>query len=239
MTTPASPRTALRAGFVPGVILTKWRTIWAKRFPRLRLDVVEVGEHDARGILDRGEADVCFARLPIDTDGLHVVRLYEEQPVVWVAKEHPVAAFEEIATAELADETVLTLVDQVGIDRVLAENAVFRVPLSVARVYNRRDLVHRPVTDAPPTTIALAWRRDVDDAVIQDFVGVVRGRTANTSRGDSGTPGEDLGSTSKKGTTRRGAARKGSQQGHPEKDARSSAKAPGRGSSARRGPRRR
>jgi hypothetical protein len=43
--------------------------------------------------------------------------------------------------------------------------------------------VHSVVTDLPPTTVALVWRRERDDDTTQAFVGVVKGRTANTSRG--------------------------------------------------------
>ncbi|HEU5486864.1 MAG TPA: LysR substrate-binding domain-containing protein, partial [Microlunatus sp.] len=57
------------------------------------------------------------------------------------------------------------------------------VPMSVARLHHRRDVVHRPVRGLPPTTVALIWLIDRDDAVTQAFVGVVRGRTPRTSRG--------------------------------------------------------
>ena len=40
----------------------------------------------------------------------------------------------------------------------------------------------RVVTDLEPTTIALVWLLDRDDDVTQAFVGVTKGRTANTSR---------------------------------------------------------
>ncbi len=56
------------------------------------------------------------------------------------------------------------------------------VPLSVARTHSRRDLIHRPVTDAEPTTIALAWLVDNPNELIEEFIGIVRGRTANSSR---------------------------------------------------------
>ena len=45
-----------------------------------------------------------------------------------------------------------------------------------------KDVVTRVVTDLEPTTIALVWRLDRDDDVTQAFVGVTKGRTANTSR---------------------------------------------------------
>lgn len=175
-------RAGLRVGFVPGVTLTKWRTMWAQRFPRRPLDVVEVAVDDQRRVLEGGATDVCFVRLPVETEGLHVIRLYEEAPVVWVSKDHPVALFDEVSTADLAGETVLDEVDPRSIDLVVQGEAVLRVPMSIARSSSRRDLVYRPVTDAPATTVALAWRVDNEHPAIEEFIGVVRGRTVNSSR---------------------------------------------------------
>lgn len=137
---------------------------------------------DQRRVLDAGAVDLCFVRLPVDADGLHLIRLYDEVPVVWASKDHPVAAFDDVATADLAGETVLDEVDPVSLGLVAQGDAVLRVPLSVARSYSRRDLVVRPVTDAPPTTVALAWRVDDDHDGIDEFIGIVRGRTPNSSR---------------------------------------------------------
>jgi hypothetical protein len=59
------------------------------------------------------------------------------------------------------------------------------LPHSLARLHHRRDVTAVPVTDAAPTRIALVWRVERDDADIQEFVGVVRGRTTRSSRGDA------------------------------------------------------
>ena len=56
------------------------------------------------------------------------------------------------------------------------------LPMSVARLHARKDVVTRPVTDLEPTTVGLAWRVERDDDVTQAFVGVVKGRTARSSR---------------------------------------------------------
>ncbi len=167
-------------GHVPGVTLTKWRTRWEERI-RAGLEIVEVAEGDPRRALDAGEVDLCFARLPLERDGLHAIPLYEEVMVAWVNKDHPIAAFDEITQADLVDETVLREVDQVAIDRVNA-GAVLLVPLSVARSASRRDLRHRPVIDEPPAQMVLAWPKDREDPLIEEFIGIVRGRTANSSR---------------------------------------------------------
>ena len=167
-------------GHVPGVTLTKWRTRWDERLAA-RLDVVEVTEADQRRVLVDDAVDLCFVRLPIDREGLHAIPLYDEVTVAWVSKDHPVAAYDEVTLADLAGETLLTDLDAVAIDRVNA-GAVLLVPMSVARSASRRDLVHRPVTDAEPTSISLAWRTDNEHPLIDEFIGIVRGRTANSSR---------------------------------------------------------
>jgi DNA-binding transcriptional LysR family regulator len=183
MSTPsASERPSLRVGKVPGVTVTKWRGIWAERFPRVRLEVIDVDEQDQRRVLTDGQVELCFVRLPIDDDGLHLIRLYDELPVAWVSKDHLVAAADEVSLADLADETVLTVVTPHTIDLVSIGEAVLHVPQSIARAESRRDFIYRPITDAPPTTVGLAWLVDNPHELIEEFIGIVRGRTANSSR---------------------------------------------------------
>ena len=183
MTTPSVPeRPRLRVGHVPGVTLTKWRTIWRDRFPRTILEVVEVEQPDQRRTLVADEVDVCFVRLPVDQDGLHVIRLYEEVPVAWVSKDHVVAAVDEVSLADLAEDDVFTDPTPFHIDLASIGEAVLHVPQSIARSQSRRDLVYRPITDAPSTTVALAWLKDNPNELIDEFIGVVRGRTENSSR---------------------------------------------------------
>ena len=170
-------------GFVPGVTLTKWRRIWAERFPQLVLDVVpvpEAGQHAA--ILDEA-VDLCFVRLPLDDDRLHLIPLYTEMPVVVAPKDHPVAVFDEVSLADLSEEDVLEGFEGAeALDLVAGGAGVVYLPQSVARTFSRRDLVHRPVVDGIPTRIALAWLRENPHEMIEEFIGIVRGRTANSSR---------------------------------------------------------
>ncbi|MBK7820031.1 MAG: hypothetical protein IPJ61_02885 [Tessaracoccus sp.] len=197
----------LRIGFVPGVTLTKWRRVWDERFPT-PLGVVEVAEADQRRALVVGDVDMCFVRRPIDTAGLHLIPLYDEVVVAWAAKEHPIAAFAEITLADLADENVLDDHGQVSIDAAVAEVAVLRVPMSIARMHNRRDLVYRPIADAAPSPVGLAWRQDNEHPSIEDFIGVVRGRTVNSSRTAAAhpTPQAESGGASARAPVRRGAS---------------------------------
>ncbi len=182
MSTSRPERPTLRVGKVPGVTMTKWRGVWSERFPRLRLEVVDVAENDQRRALVDGDVELCFVRLPIDEDGLHLIRLYEELPVAWVSKDHVVAAADEVSLAELADEELVTEVTSHNVDMVSIGEAVLHVPASVARTHSRRDFVAVPISDAPSTTVGLAWRRDNTHELIDEFIGIVRGRTANSSR---------------------------------------------------------
>jgi hypothetical protein len=56
------------------------------------------------------------------------------------------------------------------------------MPMSIARLHQRKDIVQRPVADLDPTQIGLVWLLDRDAEDTQAFVGVVRGRRANSSR---------------------------------------------------------
>jgi len=179
---PVRPPAGLSVGFVPGVTLSKWRGIWAERFPRTRLVVVGIEQSEQRTALDHGRVDLCFVRLPLDQTRLHVIPLYEEVPVVVAARDHPVAAYDALTLADLADEPVIAVDHPDAWDLVAGGGGVILVPESIARSESRRDLVHRPVADGTPTRVGLAWRTDNDNALIEDFIGVVRGRTVNSSR---------------------------------------------------------
>ncbi len=60
---------------------------------------------------------------------------------------------------------------------------VLLVPLSLARLHHRKDLTYRTVTDAPESSVALSWPEDAHTDRVEDFIGIVRGRTVNSTRG--------------------------------------------------------
>ncbi len=70
-----------------------------------------------------------------------------------------------------------------AVQLVAAGTGLLVVPQSLARLHDRRDLTYRPVTDAPQSQVALAWPTDATTDLVEDFIGIVRGRTANSSRG--------------------------------------------------------
>ena len=189
----------LRVGFVTGTTPDKWARAWRDQ-RRGPLSLVPVDEDDQEAVVRRGEVDMALVRLPVDTTDLHCVRLYDELPVVVAARDHLVSVADEVTVADLADEQLVrparsgwrptadqlawpAMTEREAIETVAAGSGVVVVPLSVARLYHRKDVVHRVVSDLPPTTVALVWLRDRDDERTQAFVGVVRGRTAASSRG--------------------------------------------------------
>jgi DNA-binding transcriptional LysR family regulator len=127
-----------------------------------------------------------------------------------------VAAVERPATT--ADAVVL----------VAAGVGVLVVPQSLARLHHRKDVVHRRLDGAPSAPVALAWLAERDDDLVEEMVGIVRGRTVNSSRGRSPAPdaaasgraAEPGGPRGEKGGTGRGAGKVGSGRG-PGKGGRS------------------
>lgn len=178
----------LAIAFVPGVTLTKWTRAWAERRPDVPLTVTETSEAEQVAVLRDGSAQLSFVRLPIDADGLQVIPLYREVAVAVAAKDHAIAAADSLTLEDLASETVRTGAGfgPDDLDLVAAGVGILLVPHSIARLQSRKDLVSRPVTDAAQTQIALAWRRDPGSDLlasrIEEFVGIVRGRTAHSSR---------------------------------------------------------
>jgi DNA-binding transcriptional LysR family regulator len=160
-----------------------------------------VAQDDQDRQLRESDVDACLVRLPIDRDGVHCIPLYDEVQVVVAAREHFVAAADEVALDDLSDEQ-LVLPHQSGwtpeaeqlawppmtpkdaVETVAAGTGVVLLPMSVARLHQRKDVVQRPVTDLEPTKVGLAWLIDRDDDErIQALIGIVRGRTARSSRG--------------------------------------------------------
>lgn len=189
----------LRVAFVPGVTPDKWARAWRERTPE-PLELLPIEESEQRAVLEDGRADMVLARTPLIDDALFRVRLYDELPVVVVDREHPVSAYPEVQSHDLAHEQFVLGVpegvdvsaDQLPFEPMSVRDAievaasgtgVVVCPMSVARLHHRKDVVHRVVTDLPTTEVALVWPKAIDDDRTQAFVGVVRGRTAHSSRG--------------------------------------------------------
>ena len=208
------PPAPLRIAFVPGVTPGRWLRTWEQRVRGVPLEATQVPDADQLSVLYDGRADMCFVRLPVDRDDLSVIPLYLEDPVVVVAKEHPVAAYDEVAVTDLADEHLLQDPDTVpewrdvaaevrdgtradvpdwtaeeAIAVVATDAGIVVVPKSVAWLHQRKDVASRPVTGVAGSRVGLAWLTRATDERIETFIGIVRGRTERSSRaGDAPAP---------------------------------------------------
>ncbi|HWU31487.1 MAG TPA: LysR substrate-binding domain-containing protein [Marmoricola sp.] len=181
--------TSFRVAFVPGVTPDKWARIWDERMSDV-LELRPIDESAQLEVLRLGEADMCFARLPIDRDQLHLIPLYREVPVVVVSKEHVLSVLDEITTADLEDEVTFSLEEitaKQAVETVATGTGYIVVPMSVARIHHRKDVVARPLVDGEESEIGLAWLMANEDPRIEDFIGIVRGRSAQSSRGNAET----------------------------------------------------
>lgn len=194
---------SFRLAIAPGVTPAKWVGVWRTRLADVPLELVQVDVLDRGAVVTDRTVDAGLLRLPLGREGLSVIPLYTEIPVVVVPKDHVVAAFDEVSSEELADEVFLHPLDDLlewetlpgtpaqerpattaaAIELVAASVGVVVVPQSVARLHHRKDLTYRPVSDGPQSRIGFVWPEDETTELVEEFIGIVRGRTANSSRG--------------------------------------------------------
>ncbi|KPI08355.1 transcriptional regulator, LysR family [Actinobacteria bacterium OK074] len=224
--TDAQEAPSFRLGYVPGVTPAKWVRVWRERFPDVPLALVATPAAEASDVLRDGGADAAFVRLPVDRTVFSAIPLYTETTVVVVPKDHVVTAAEEVTVADLADEVVFHPLDDVfdwerppgepaferpattedAVELVAAGVGVLLVPQSLARLHHRRDLTYRPVVDAPQSAIGLAWPEEATTDQVDDLIGIVRGRTVNSTRGRTQPPAaqpKQRGRTEATGTARK------------------------------------
>ncbi|WJL96830.1 LysR substrate-binding domain-containing protein [Microbacterium sp. ET2] len=194
-------------GAVPGATPGKWIGIWKERMPRVALELMPISVSEQRRRLEAGDVHAALVRQPLSRDGLHLIPLYDEVPVVVMSTESHLSVADELTFGDLAGETVFTPSDDVlgveisgtvaatldgsldtaeAIATAASGAGIVIVPMSLARLHHRRDATFRPLIDGPVSSVGLAWPLDPpDDEIethIQTFIGIVRGRSARSSR---------------------------------------------------------
>jgi DNA-binding transcriptional LysR family regulator len=203
--TPPTPRDeprTLRLGLVPGTTPGRWVDAWKQRMPDVELELVPITFADQRERLD--ELDLALVRLPLErTQDLHVIPLYDEVPVVVAAKDSHLMAADELTADDLVDQVLITPGDDVlgplglptvapsfptvpstadAVETAASGVGILIVPMSLARLHHRKDADYRPLLGGRTSTVALTWSIVATTADVEAFVGIVRGRTANSSR---------------------------------------------------------
>lgn len=174
-------------GLLPGILAEYERQPGA-----IPVDIVfSAGERTA--MLCDGRADVGLLHSPHnDLSGLDSEELRTETQVVLLADHHPLACRASVTLAELAGETTprwpgtpdagddRPVVNDIGqlMQLITLRRLVAVVPASV-RDRLPPGLIWRPVPDAPPVTIRVAWPRGSTSRQVASFV---RAATTAASR---------------------------------------------------------
>ncbi|MEU0090864.1 LysR family transcriptional regulator [Kribbella sp. NPDC006257] len=163
-----------------GSYTAEFQRIWATRYPDVELLLVRT--NTATGGLAEGLCDLAIVRVPIDSHRFAHVTIADERRYCVLAADDPWARRRSLTLDEIRERTLLidrrtgtTSVDLwpeglrprleyiQDIDDWLAAIATGRyvgmTPESTATQYRRDGIVYRPVRDAPPVPVHLAWRR--------------------------------------------------------------------------------
>ncbi|WP_399893188.1 LysR family transcriptional regulator [Streptomyces sp. BBFR51] len=119
-------------------------------------------------LLRGGEADVALVHAPFDGTGLDTETLAAEPRVAVLAADHPLAARDRLELADLGLDagSVERYIDEARrghddlaqvLTAVSLRKVVTLLPASVTARYPRPGIAYRPIPDAPPVVLSLAW----------------------------------------------------------------------------------
>jgi hypothetical protein len=226
---PAVPET-LFLSTIPGASPSKWVDRFTSRERRAQLVNHDVGGQLAflapgpGGSAPRGLPQLGYLRWSLDSgpeallraggidpQDVHVVRFYEEDPVVCVGKDHLLAAWDPEADGPVPVEELdpQALMDpdrfapeppadpleapevpgsgeRMAVEIVASGTGHTVLPASVARMFGRKDVIVLPLSGHPGWGVGLAWLKSADSQLVQDFVGAAKGRRPGSSRNDRG-----------------------------------------------------
>ncbi|HRO30408.1 LysR family transcriptional regulator substrate-binding protein [Citricoccus sp.] len=226
---PAVPET-LFLSTIPGASPSKWVDRFTSRERRAQLVNHDVGGQLAflapgpGGSAPRGLPQLGYLRWSLDSgpeallraggidpQDVHVVRFYEEDPVVCVGKDHLLAAWDPEADGPVPVEELdpQALMDpdrfapeppadpleapevpgsgeRMAVEIVASGTGHTVLPASVARMFGRKDVIVLPLSGHPGWGVGLAWLKSADSELVQDFVGAAKGRRPGSSRNDRG-----------------------------------------------------
>lgn len=203
----------LRVLVVPGVNPGRWVSTWRERFPRRGLEIITGSAAQAQEQVLTGVADVAFVRFPLTVAELSAIPLWTESTVVVASKESDLTVVDQVQLADLQDEVIVVPQDNVlnwqelpglpfaghapestldAVELVAAQAGIVIVPAALAREHSRRDVRTISLSDGPTSQVALAWLQvdGENPEFVEDFIGIVRGRTANSTRGRDSAPAE-------------------------------------------------
>ena len=167
--------------FPRGVSVGKWTREFERRHPHVELVVAPSA--DPVAALAAGEVDMVFARDAEPDDARHLIPLYAEDVVLVMHHEHLLTLEKKLHLADLADEPRVEGEPSEALMRRIAEgDGIALWPASVAKSLRRKDVVAVRLEDGAQSRIGLTWPREGQHPLVDEFIGIVRGRTAHSSR---------------------------------------------------------
>jgi DNA-binding transcriptional LysR family regulator len=197
---------------IAAAVLSRIVDVYRGRHAAVAVEILVTGYGEQADLVRSGRADLALVGSPHTHPGLEAEPLMREPRMAALPRDHPLAARPRLSVADLAglpmpqwrNATPGELDYWAGRDRVpsnlphtgpfiddssqLVEvvalgQAVALIPASLAEHNRRADVVYRPVHDASPYVIAIAWADGARNQPIADFVRVA---SEATSRADTG-----------------------------------------------------
>jgi len=197
---------SLRLGYFVGGALELTRPIleeFARRHPRVELELREYGHDDRSAGLAGGSADVAFVRPPISAPGIALETLFVEPLLVAVPLGHRLASRAAVSVRELVKEpiavgkspdfaaerfwTLDAYREQAAPRRIVHVHSVTEelslvsagvacaiVAAATARYTPHPSVRFVPIEDGPGAEVALAWRKDARVTLVERFLDAAR-----------------------------------------------------------------
>jgi DNA-binding transcriptional LysR family regulator len=190
-----TPAVTVVVGVMPGLLATAAVRKFEAAEPSCRARVVQVGWADQVDVVRRGDADVVYAREPIDHHGLGTAALLEEPRVALLPSDDPFASQASVRLADLGTRRLLqdpsivpewyavATAEQRGassrkmastveekLERVAAQEGFVILPRSTTAFYRRPDVRVVPIEDIAPGQVTLIWDAATANPARDDFV---------------------------------------------------------------------
>jgi DNA-binding transcriptional LysR family regulator len=196
----------LRLGYVVGGALELTRPIleeFARRHPRVSLELREYGHDDRSAGLAKRSADVAFLRPPISATELALETLFVEPLLVALPLGHRLATRAAVSVRELVKEPIAVGESQDVVAERFWTLDAYREPGAPRRIVHAHSVTEElslvsagvacaitsaamarytphpsvryvPIEDGPGAELALAWRRDARGPLVEHFLDVAR-----------------------------------------------------------------
>jgi len=181
------------------VAATRFVRAFRAGHPQIELELVSLSWGEGVGELADGNVDVAIVRLPVNDVTLSFQAVFQEARVAVLNAQHRLAQRATLTLEELRGETLvlprgtrggwpreIALAARLSdaaraaapaaasveemIIRVAASQDVGVMPASLAESLRHAGFVHVALVDAPPSEVALCWRRDGAVALVRGFV---------------------------------------------------------------------